>query len=170
MLAEHKALDVQMEVLWVMGRADDEKMVESTLLQMLGSEYTEVRVRVLDFLTDFGTQQVFGPVQDMVKSRAIRGLSDRESQAAGTVMATVDPEKAKPVLMEWIRPPGMFKRWVEMPGARSLQRTALYGLSDLPGKEIDKVIRWLSERCAEDVYKVCMRTLVHRRKVGINNE
>jgi hypothetical protein len=169
MLAEHNALEVQMEVLWVMGRADDEKVVETTLLQMLGSEYAEVRIRVLEFLTDFGSPKVFEPVSAMVKSRAIRGLSDRESQAAGTVMAVVDPQKAKPMLIEWVRPPGMFKRWVEMPGAQSMQRTALYGLTDLPGKEVDEVIRWLSERCAEDVYKVCMRTLVHRRKVGVND-
>ena len=113
--------------------------------------------------------QVFEPVSEMVRSRAVRGLSDRESQAAGTVMAVVDAQKAKPMLIEWVRPPGMFKRWVEMPGAQSMQRTALYGLTDLPGKEVDAVIRWLSERCAEDVYKVCMRTLVHRRKVGVND-
>jgi len=169
MLAGHAALDVQMEVLWVMGRADDEKVVETTLLQMLDSEYAEVRIRVLDFLADFGSKKVFGPVTDMVKSRASRGLTDRESQAAGTVMALVDPDQAKPIMMEWVRPPGMFKRMVEMPGAQSLQRTALYGLTDIPGKEIDKVIRWLSERCAEDVYKICMRTLVHRRKVGVND-
>jgi hypothetical protein len=169
MLAGHQALDVQMEVLWVMGRADDDKVVETTLLQMLDSEYAEVRIRVLDFLADFGSKKVFDPVAAMVKSRATRGLTDRESQAAGTVMAVVDPDKARPILMEWVRPPGMFKRWVEMPGAQSLQRTALYGLSDIPGKEIDKVIRWLSERCAEDVYKVCMRTLVHRRKVKVND-
>jgi hypothetical protein len=81
----------------------------------------------------------------------------------------VAPDKAKSVLMGWIKPPGMFKRWVEMPGAQALQRTALYGLIAIPGKEVDEVIRWLSERCGESIYQLCMKTLVHRRKEGVTS-
>jgi len=169
-LASHQALEVQMEVLWVLGRSDDEALVESTLLQMLNSDYAEVRVRVLEYLHDYGSKAVFQPTADMVQKRSTRGITDRECEAAGKVLSVVDPDRAKPMMLEWIRPPGMFKRFVEMPGAQAMQRTAMHGLADVPGKEVDKVIRWLSERCAEEIYKVCMKTLVHRRKEGLSRD
>ena len=167
-LSGHAALEVQMEVLWVLGRADEEGLVESTLLEMLASQYQEVRVRVLEFFKDFGSEKVFNPTMELVKRLSTRGITERECQAAGDVLAAVSPEQAKPILKQWIKPPGLFKRWVEMPGAQALQRTAIYGLNDMPGEDIDKTIRWLSERCGEDIYKLCMKTLVHRRKEGLS--
>ena len=98
-----------------------------------------------------------------------RGISDRECEAAGIVMVAVAPEDAKNTLMKWIKPPGMFKRWVEMPGAQAMQKTALGGLVSVPGKDVDKVIRWLSERCGEQMYQQCMKTLVQRRKEGLSS-
>jgi hypothetical protein len=168
-LRDRPSLDVQMEVLWVLERATDEAIVEETMLSMLSSSFTEVRIRVLDFLSDYGTEKVFGATQGMVEHHSTRGITDRECEAAGRVLAVVAPDKAKSVLMGWIKPPGMFKRWVEMPGAQALQRTALYGLIAIPGKEVDEVIRWLSERCGESIYQLCMKTLVHRRKEGVTS-
>jgi len=167
-LRDRPFLDVQMEVLWVLERASDESLVEETMLKMLSSGFAEVRVRILDFLSDYGTKNVFTATQAMVEHRATRGITERECEAAGRVLAAVDPDKAKSVLMAWIKPPGMFKRWVEMPGAQGLQRTALCGLMSLPGKEVDDVIRWLSERCGESIYQLCMKTLVQRRKEGVS--
>jgi len=168
-LSGHASLEVQMEVLWVLGRAEEEEIVESTFLQMLASPYQEVRVRVLEFFVEYGSKRVFLPIVELVKRLSTRGITERECVAAGKVMAVVSPDEARLLLMGWIKPPGMFKRLVEMPGANALQRTALYGLSQLSGEEIDKVIRWLSERCGEDVYQLCMKTLVHRRKAGLSH-
>ena len=136
---------------------------------MLNSGFAEVRIRVLEFLRDYGSEAVFAVTQQMVERLSTRGISDRECEAAGTVMVAVSPEDAKRILMQWIKPPGMFKRWVEMPGAQSLQRTALSGLVSVPGKDVDKVIRWLSERCGEHMYQLCMKTLVQRRKEGLSS-
>jgi hypothetical protein len=168
-LSGHASLEVQMEVLWVLGRAEEEEVVESTYLQMLTSPYQEVRVRVLEYFVEYGSERVFSSTLELVKRLSTRGITERECVAAGKVMASVSPDEARPVLMAWIKPPGMFKRLVEMPGATALQRTAIYGLSELTGEEIDKVIRWLSERCGEDIYQLCMKTLVHRRKEGLSH-
>ena len=165
-LSGHTALEVQMEVLWVLGRADEEDLVEQTMLQMLDSPYPEVRVRILEFFSEYGTETVFEPTAALVQRLSTRGITLRECEAAGKVLALVEPEKAKPMLKGWIKPPGLFKRFVEMPGAQALQRTALFGLAEIPGDDVDKVIRWLSDRCAEEIYQLCMKTLVHRRKGG----
>ena len=170
LLASNDSLEVQMEALWVLSRGDDEDLVERAMVSMLESEFSEVRVRVLEHLLDYGRETVFEPTAQMVKSRSTTGMTDRECEAAGKVLAAVDPDRALEELIHWIRPAGMFKRFVEMPGAQTLQRTAMYGLADVPGKEVDKAIRWLSERCAEQVYKVCMKTLVHRRKEGLSRD
>ena len=169
-LASHDSLEVQMEVIWVLGRSGQAHKTEQVLLQMLRSSHREVRIRILEFFASFATESVFKPTTDLVKRLSTRGLTPRESEAAGRVLATADPERAKTMLMEWVKPPGLFKRFVEMPGAQALQRTALYGLVDLPGDDIDHVIRWLSERCAQDIYQLCMKTLVQRRKGGASHD
>lgn len=166
-LSAHESLEVQMEVLWVLGRADEENLVETTFLQMMSSPHLEVRIRVLDYFKDYGSERVFEPTAELVKRLSTRGISDRECQAAGSVLALVKPDEAKSMLKAWIKPPGVFKRWVEMPGAQALQRTAIYGLAEIAGDDVDKVLRWLSERCSEDVYQLCMKTLVQRRKEGL---
>ncbi len=169
-LTEHSALEVQMEVLWVLERADDEELVEQTMLRMLNSSFSEVRVRILNFFQTYGTAAVFPVTKELVENRSTRGITHRECEAAGLVMAAVAPDESKPVMMAWLKPPGVFKRWVEMPGAQALQRTALYGLAQVRGRDVDKVIRWLSERCGEEMYQLCMKTLVQRRKEGMSSD
>jgi hypothetical protein len=169
-LTSHPALEVQMEVLWVLGRAEEEALVEKALLGMLSSHFQEVRVRVLEFFEEYGSADVFEPTVALVKRLSTRGITERECLAAGKLLAAVRPDEAKTLLMGWIKPPGIFKRVVEMPGAQALQRIALYGLVSLPGKEVDKAIRWLSERCAEEIYNLCMKTLVRRRKEGVSSD
>ena len=89
---------------------------------------------------------------------------------SGRVLAAVNPDEAKSILMAWIRPPGLFKRFVEMPGTHALHRTAVTGLGLLPGDDVDELLRWLSERCGEEMYKLCMMTLVRRRKEWVNRD
>ena len=169
-LRDHGSLEVQMEVLWVLGRSSNDALVESTLLEMLGSPHHEVRVRILEYLQSGASQAVYEPAVALVKRLSTRGITDRECQALGVLLASSDVEQAKPLLMGWVKPPGLFKRYVEMPGAQALQRTALYGLENVPGEDVDAVIRWLSERCSEDIYNLCMKTLVQRRKRGAAHE
>jgi hypothetical protein len=135
---------------------------------MINSDSSEVRSRVLEHFELYGTEKIFSAVVEFVRARSTRGLSGRECEIAGRVLAGVSPEEAKPLLMEWIRPPGLFKRFVEMPGTNALHRTAVTGLGLIPGDDIDALLRWLSERCGEEIYKLCMMTLVRRRKEGMN--
>jgi hypothetical protein len=71
------------------------------------------------------------------------------------------------VFSDWIKPPGLFKRMVEMPGAQALQWTAVTGISLLPGEKVDKLIWWLADRAGEELYKHCMMSLVRRRREGL---
>ena len=169
-LASHQSSEVQLEVLWVLGRADDEEMVEKTLITMMDSDFSEVRSRVLEHFELYGSAAVFDTVVNFVETRSTRRITNRECEISGRVLAAVDPEKAKPMLMAWIRPPGMFKRFVEMPGTQALHRTAVTGLGLLPGEDVDSLLRWLSERCGEEMYKLCMMTLVRRRKEWVNRD
>lgn len=169
-LASHQSSEVQLEVLWVLGRSDDEEMVETTLITMMDSEFSEVRSRVLEHFELYGSTAVFDTVTKFVEGRSTRGITDRECEISGRVLAAVNPEEAKTMLMAWIRPPGMFKRFVEMPGTHALHRTAVAGLELLPGDDVDSLLRWLSERCGEEMYKLCMMTLVRRRKEWVNRD
>jgi hypothetical protein len=169
-LAGHQSSEVQLEVLWVLGRSDDEDMVENTLITMMESDFSEVRSRVLEHFELYGSARVFDTVTEFVQVSSTRGITDRECEISGRVLAAVNPEQAKSMLMGWVRPPGLFKRFVEMPGTQALHRTAVTGLGLLPGDDIDALLRWLSERCGEEMYKLCMMTLVRRRKEWVNRD
>ena len=166
-LAGHPASEIQLEVLWVLGRSDDEEQVTMTLIGMLRSTFEEVRIRVLQHVELYGSEDVFDMLVDHAQHRATRRMSQRESEATGVAMARVAPDRALKVFSEWIKPPGLFKRMVEMPGAQSLQWTAVTGAGLLPGKKVDKIIWWLADRAGEDLYKHCMMTLVRRRREGL---
>jgi hypothetical protein len=97
-------------------------------------------------------------------------MSHRECEATGTTMAAISPSASMKVFTDWIKPPGLFKRMVEMPGAQALQWTAVTGISLLSGDKVDKLIWWLADRSGEDLYKHCMVNLVRRRREGKSRE
>jgi hypothetical protein len=166
-LAGHPASEIQLEVLWVLGRSDDEAMVTKALVGMLRSAFEEVRIRVLAHVELYGTKDTLDMLVDHAKHRSTRRMSHRECEATGTAMARVAPEQSMTVFSDWIKPPGLFKRMVEMPGAQALQWTAVTGISLLPGEKVDKLIGWLADRTGEELYKHCMMNLVRRRREGL---
>ena len=167
-LAGHPASEVQLEVLWVLGRTDDEDLVTQTLMGMLSSTFEEVRIRVLEHVELYGSASSFDMLVEHAKRRSTRRMSHRECEATGVTMARLAPDKAHAVFAEWIKPPGLFKRMVEMPGAQALQWTAVSGIGLLPGEKVDKLIWWLADRAGEELYKLCMMTLVRRRREGLS--
>jgi len=167
-LAGHPASEIQLEVLWVLGRSDDEEQVIKTLMGMLRSGFEEVRVRVLGHIELYGSESSFELLENHAKHRSTRKISQRECDATGNAMARVDPDRAHEVFSTWIKPPGLFKRMVEMPGAQALQWTAVTGCAQLQGEGIDKLIWWLADRAGEALYKHCMMTLVRRRREGLS--
>jgi hypothetical protein len=168
--AIHSAAEVQMEVLWALDRFEDESTIEKTLLSMLKSSFEEVRIRVIEHLDLYASEAAFSVLADHAKYRSTRGLGRRESEIIGKTLARLHAEKALPLLSDWVRPPGMFRRMVEMPGAQALQWVGVTGLETLDGDEIDDLIRWLSERAGEDLYKHCRMTLMRRRREGADRE
>jgi hypothetical protein len=167
-LAGHPASEIQLEVLWVVGRSDDEDQIMKTLMGMLRSTFEEVRIRVLAHVELYGSAEAFPMLEEHAKYRSTRRMSRRECEATGVAMARVDSEQALKVFSAWIKPPGLFKRMVEMPGAQALQWTAVTGLGLLPGEKVDKLVSWLSDRAGEELYKHCMMTLVRRRREGLS--
>jgi hypothetical protein len=169
-LAGHPASEVQLEVIWVLGRSDDVALVDKVLTGMLKSSFEEVRIRVLGHVELYGGEDSFQMLVEYAQHRSTRRMSHRECEATGTTMAAISPSASMKVFTDWIKPPGLFKRMVEMPGAQALQWTAVTGISLLSGDKVDKLIWWLADRSGEDLYKHCMVNLVRRRREGKSRE
>jgi hypothetical protein len=167
--AGHPASEVQLEVLWCLERFSDEELIEKTLLAMLSSGFVEVRIRVVQHLDLYGSDSSFDVLVEHAKHRAPRGMSHRECEVVGETLARLNPKRAASVMKSWVRPPGWFRRMVEMPGAQALQWTGVTGLGMVAGDDIDKLIRWLADRAGEELYKHCMMTLVRRRREGLGS-
>jgi len=167
-LAGHPASEIQLEVLWVLGRSDDDAQVSKVLMGMLRSAFEEVRIRVLEHIELYGGEDSLEMLKEHAIHRSTRRMSQRECEATGRAMSVIAPVSSEKIFAEWIKPPGLFKRMVEMPGAQSLQWTAVTGISMLPGEKVDKLIWWLADRAGEELYKHCMMNLVRRRREGLS--
>jgi hypothetical protein len=145
-------------------------LVDKVLTGMLKSSFEEVRIRVLEHVELYGGEGSFQMLVEYARHRSTRRMSHRECEATGTTMSAIAPSASMKVFSDWIKPPGLFKRMVEMPGAQALQWTAVTGISLLPGDKVDKLIWWLADRSGEDLYKHCMVNLVRRRREGKSRE
>ncbi|MDP6934155.1 MAG: hypothetical protein QGG40_14615, partial [Myxococcota bacterium] len=165
-LVERQELGLQLEVLRVLQSAPYAGKVAQALVKLLGSEVLEVRIRVIQQLTERGDSRAFEVMVDHVEATAARGLEHEESERLGEALAQVDPVQAAKVFSNWIRPRGLFRRFVEVPGQPMMQWTAVAGFEFIvgdAGEKGEKLVRWLAKRSGEEVHKRCMATLARRK-------
>jgi hypothetical protein len=65
------------------------------------------------------------------------------------VPARLDPEKARPLFKEWVRPPGLLSRL--NPGQTTLRWAAVSGLAHLPGRDSEELLEWISHHAGEEL-------------------
>ena len=167
LLASSGQSEAEYEILRILQRASasDADRVVALLITLLGSPTEEIRVNAAEQLSAHRGRNVFERLREHVESRANR-LERKEAEALGKAMALSDPDTAGPLMSEWIKPKGFFKRMAATPGRTMIQWTAVSALGHIPGDRYDAVIGWLAKRAGEDLARHCHRTQAQRRRLA----
>ena len=162
-LASKGDAEVQDELLYHIEAADHPE-VDKALLQLLDSDSEGVRIRTIDAMAVRQDTRAYRNLVDSVQERAFGKLSVREAESVGKAMATLQPNQARVLFVDWVKPRNLIRRWFGRPGQKMLAWTALAGLEIITDEDYDKYIEWLAKRTSDDLYKRCRACLVHRRR------
>jgi hypothetical protein len=120
--------------------------VGRALVGALASPFAGVRLRAVEALARRRERRAFAPLLERVR----HGESPpAEARVIGAALARLDPEQARPLFREWVRPAGLLGRLA--PGQAPLRWAALGGLALLPGEESESLLERLAEHGAGEL-------------------
>lgn len=151
----------QLEGLRFLENASYGARIGRALVGALGAGSSAVRVRALGILARQRESRAFDPLVEKVKRGATGELTVAEARAAGEALAWLDPERARALFKEWIRPPGLLGRLA--PGQTILRWAAVSGLAHLPGRDSEELLEWLSRHTSDDLSRQAEATLAQLR-------
>jgi hypothetical protein len=154
--------ELQLEALRFLEHGPYGAAVGRSLVGALSAPASAVRLRALAVLARHRESRAFGPLVERLRRGAAAGLALAEARAAGEALAWLDPEKARPLFKEWVRPPGLLGRLA--PGQTTLRWAAVSGLAHLPGKDTEELLEWLVHHTGDDLQRFGSETLAHLRR------
>jgi hypothetical protein len=129
--------------------------------RLMSASEQELRMRAIQSLSRHHDTGAFPMMLDRLQTK---GVSEPEADALGVAMAQLNPTRARVTFEKWITPSGMFQRWVMLPGQHILWWGAVSGLTQLPGNEIEPLIKGILEKVDADLRQHAVASLVRRRK------
>lgn len=163
-LLESTEEDLQLEALRFLEHASYGAKIGRALVAALGAHTSAVRLRALAILVRHRESRAFEPLVERVRRGAAGELTVAEARAAGEALTWLDPERARPLFKEWVRPPGLLGRL--SPGQTTLRWAAVSGLPLLPGRESEELLEWLSHHTSDELCRqaaVALAQLRHPR-------
>ena len=138
--------------------------VDKALLIMLKKDHEAIRVQCINALAARRDTRAYNPLVEDAQTRAFTKLSSREAEAIGRALAQLQPNQARSLFQDWVKPRNLVHRWFGRPGQKMLAWTALAGLEVITDEEYDSDIEWLSKKASDDLYKRCRASLAQRRR------
>jgi hypothetical protein len=123
--------------------------VGRALVGALASPSVDVRLRAIASLERHRERRAFSPLLETLRRGASGALTASEGRAIGAALARLDPEQARPLLREWVRPGGFLGRL--LPGQALLRSAAVSGLAVLPGKDSEELLTWLAAHASGEL-------------------
>lgn len=162
---ERGGVPLSLAALEVLGRAEDGPELEELLARALDSPEPQVRLLALEQVAGRGARGLYDAARERFKALARGELQPGEAAAWGQALVTLDHDRAVPLLLEWIRPPGLLERLVQdARGGRWQQWAAVSGLALSRHPEAERHIRRLGERAGEDLARHCRQAITRRRQ------
>lgn len=140
------------------------------LLPLLRSPAADVRQGAVDLLCKVGNSDTYKSLELQLMSRgASRDFGPDEAEATGQAMARIQPEAARTLFVDWLRPKRLLSRIVAVTVPPMRLRAAVAGLGVLPGDEGEAVLRELLPKADEDLRRAIFSALARRRNRGVKN-
>lgn len=159
-LVARPEMEVQLEAVNLLATVEYSGKVGRALVGALGSKFLEVRTQALATLVRHREGRAFQTVLDRLRRTAAE-FSVAEAKVTGEALAQLDPDNARTVFKEWVRPSGLLGRL--SPAQNILRWAAVAGLSLLPGGESEDLLQWLSHRAGDEVAQQCGVALAQLR-------
>ncbi len=153
--------ELQLAALAVLDGATYGAKVGRALVATLSSPFADVRAQAIEILSRQRERRAFAPLLDRLR-RGGTDVTVAEARAIGTALARFEPEKARPLFREWLRPPGLLSRIA--PGQTPLRWAAVSGLSLLPGQDSEDLLVWLSAHASDELKLESEATLARLRQ------
>ena len=157
---------LQAEVHHLVKTLSDSILSQSTLLEWMVAPEESTRLAILARLGRVGDSNVYVALRRHLES--LSGRAREESSAVGVAMAEVAPDRALEELGDIVRPRTFIGRMSGGALTGVQVWAGVSGLGMLKGDYPETAIRWRMERCGEDLYKHCQRTLYERRQRGFH--
>ena len=163
-VAARPDIEIQFEILHLLGRASVGPVVGRLLGVLCGSPHETIRLRALELVRDRAVMGAFRPMAEYVKRAAIGRLDAAEAQAFGEAMARADPLGAMALFRDWCKPPGMFS--VVLPQHIRLHYVAVAGLALMAGEDAERLITSVKGKADNDLQRFIVAAMIRRRRVG----
>ncbi len=136
------------------------------LLKLLHSPRAPVRIGVANVLARSGKAAAFQPVHEALAGR--KDCSTAEADAFGAAMARLDPGRAAPLFVEWLKPRrGLMKALGSSKQEELLRFAAASGLGAHPSPEAQAQLEALSKAAGDEAFRRhCFAVLARRRHQG----
>jgi hypothetical protein len=152
---------LQLEALTLLERAAYGARIGRALVGALGAGSSAARLRALALLVRNRESRAFQPLVERVRRGSTGDMTAAEARAVGEGLAQLDPEKARPLFKEWVRPAGLLGRLA--PGQATLRWAAVSGLAHLPGRDSEDLLEWLSHHTSDELSRHASATLAQLR-------
>jgi len=155
--------ELQLEAVQALEGAAYGAKVGRALVSALASAFPEVRLRAIAALVRQRERRAFPPLLETLRRGAGGTLTVSEARAIGAALVGLDPERARPLLREWVRPAGLLGRIA--PGQTLLRWAAVDGLALLPGQDSEDLLAWLAQHGSDEL-KTQAETALHQLRLA----
>ena len=159
--------EIRFQALHIIEQLDNMTEVKDYLERLLKDNLEDVRRRALGLLLNTNDRELFPTLEQMFKRGG--SLSNEDTIAIGEAMGALHPSRARMVFTEWVKP----RKWFSVGNvgvSKSLQFAAIAGLGRVPGEPVLKLIKDFKEQTSADLADFCNKTLVLRRRLGIDQQ
>jgi hypothetical protein len=165
---QHGDQEAKLIALAVLKKAQYIRDVGRVLCGCLDDPSEEVRISTAILLAMNLERRAFDIIVGSIEKRAQSGISDKEAEVMGMVMAKLEPARALTRFEEWAKPPRMLGTL--KPGREALCRTAVCGLAMVPGKSSEGLVRQVMKKASGELKQRCAQTLstLRRHSARIN--
>jgi hypothetical protein len=164
-LLDHADENLQVAALQALEAAGGDVPVQR-LLRLLKAPHESVRIGVAHVLAGSGKAAAFQSVHDALAGRKEGSIA--EADALGSALARLDPRRAAPLFVEWLKPRrGLMKALTGSRQDEFLRAAAASGLAAHPSPEAPAQLEALAHGADDEVFRRhCLAMLARRRRQG----
>lgn len=138
--------------------------VGALLVPLLASADKDVRAEAAGLLCRSRDPETFQRLVAQVKDRGGRSFDHAEAEVVAHTLGRMNPEAARDLFHEWLKPAGLLERLTASGGVRFTAAVGAYGLAAFGDLSGEVTLRNALNRADDDLRRVLLAALARRRQ------